>query len=330
MEQFYVGASELTFLTMDVEVPPEIGFCLSHRRLQRRPRQSAFPAARHKWMLDSGSFGYCNAGEPLPSPESYVAAVRRYDAEIGGLEWAAQQDLMCEPWMLAKTGRAVAENQRLNKENFWRLHELWWRAEELDYAAEHGLDPDEVRFDGFRADLTLLPFKPTLQGWEPDDYRRDVEMWYAAGVNLHEVNVVGLGSVCRRAATKPIRTLIEELSGYLDLHGFGLKTDALRTYGPVLPTADSHAWSEGTRHEEERWPCRHGRVKWERNCPLYAMQWGARIFADSGKDIHWESRWKGVPEYAATNGRVARSLAPHQMDLFDLDAWAGLVLDPTA
>ncbi len=308
MERFYAGASELGFLTMDVPVPAGIGFCLSHRRLQRRPRLSPFPKARHPWMLDSGSFGYCNAGEPLPSAESYVAAVRRYDAEIGGLDWAAQQDLMCEPWMLARTGRTVEENQRLNKANFWLLNDLWWRAEERDYALRHGLDPAGVRFDGLRPDLNLTPFRPTLQGWAPDDYRRDVEMWYRAGVNLEEVNVVGMGSVCRRAATKPVRALIEELSGFLDLHGCGLKTDALRMYGPVLPTSDSHAWSEGTRHETERWPCRHGRVRWERNCPLHAIEWGARVLAGSGEDIDWQSRWRGVPDYVLKTGRVTRPL----------------------
>lgn len=310
MEQFYVGASELTFLTMDVEVPRGIRFCLSHRRLQRRPRRSAFPRSRHKLMIDSGSFGYCNAGEPLPSPESYVAAVRRYDAEIGTVDWAAQQDLMCEPWMLAKTGSTVERNQQLNKDNFWRLHELWWQAEERAYEEERGLPAGSYRVDDvIRNDLTNLPFKPTLQGWDPDDYRRDVEAWYAAGVNLHEIDLVGLGSVCRRAATKPIRKLIEELSGFVDLHGFGLKTDALRMYGPVLPSADSHAWSKGTRYQEEDWPCVHGRVKWERNCPIYALEWGARVLAGSGDDMHWQARWTGLPPYAITNGRVPELMA---------------------
>ncbi len=177
---------------------------------------------------------------------------------------------------------------------------------DLDAWTNMILDPAAVRFEECRANLELFPIKPTLQGWEPDDYRRDVDMWFAAGVDLHEIDTVGLGSVCRRAATKPIRALIEELSGYLDLHGFGLKTDALRMYGPVLPTADSHAWSEGTRHEVDRWPCRHGRVKWERNCPTHAVEWGARILAESGEDIDWEARWEGLPEYVRANGRVIR------------------------
>ena len=297
MQGFYVGAPELSFLTMDVPVPDGLSFFLSHRRLCRRPRRSSFPKARHSWALDSGTFGYCNAAEPMPTPEEYVAALRRYDTEIGMMEWAAQQDLMCEPWMLAKTGRSVLENQQATIYNYLRLVDLWWLAEERDEAERLGLD--EYRHSPeIRDDPTLRPIKPTLQGWEPWEYRRHVDMWYAAGINLHEVDLVGLGSVCGRAATKPIHKLIEEFSGFLDLHGFGLKVDAIDMYGRILLTADSMAWSEGTRHDPQLWPCRHGRVTWERNCPVHAIEWGERILASAGEDVHWQDRWTGVPDYS--------------------------------
>lgn len=323
MERFYVGAPELNFVTMQDEVPNGLAFFMSHRRLSRRSRCSSFPKARHSWALDSGTFGYCNNTEQLPTPEEYVAAVRRYDTEIGNMEWAAQQDLMCEPWMLAKTGRTVKQNQRDTITNYQRLVELWWDAEDREHAARVGLD--DYHSGSLRDDLNLCPIKPSLQGWEPWEYRRHVDMWCDAGINLHEVNIVGLGSVCRRAATKPIRKLIEELSGFLDLHGFGLKADAVAMYGPVLLSSDSMAWSEGTRHQVERWYCPHGRVKWERNCPIHAIQWGARILDSGGDNVHWEDRWTGVPDYSAvemlellalwtpattaTNGRVTQPLA---------------------
>ena len=70
-----------------------------------------------------------------------MAAVRRYRDEIGGLEWAAPMDWMCEPFMLAKTGLTVAEHQARTVANYLELRSL---------APE-------------------LPFVPVLQGWSLDN-----------------------------------------------------------------------------------------------------------------------------------------------------------------
>jgi hypothetical protein len=68
---------------------------VSHRRLAGR---RSLPRAIAPWALDSGGFSELSLyGEWRTSPAEYVAAVRRYDTEIGGLEWAAPQDWMCEP-----------------------------------------------------------------------------------------------------------------------------------------------------------------------------------------------------------------------------------------
>ena len=87
-----------------------------------------------------------------PSPGEYVARVRRYADEIGGLVFAAPQDWMREPAILrggqfagmhfAGTGLTVGEHQRRTVENFLELLEL---------------APD-------------LPFIPVLQGWSTSDY----------------------------------------------------------------------------------------------------------------------------------------------------------------
>lgn len=60
---------------------------ISHRRLSGR---RSLPRAAHGWALDSGGFSELSLyGEWRTTPEEYVTAVRRYDTEIGRLEWAA-------------------------------------------------------------------------------------------------------------------------------------------------------------------------------------------------------------------------------------------------
>lgn len=55
----------------------------------------------------------------------YVAAVRRYDDEIGSLERAAPRDLTCEVAVLQRTGLSVREHQRRTVDNFVELQMLW-------------------------------------------------------------------------------------------------------------------------------------------------------------------------------------------------------------
>jgi hypothetical protein len=113
---------------------------VSHRPLAPRRR---LPRARIPWALDSGGFTELSLhGRWQTSAAEYVAAVRRYRDEIGGLEWAAPQDWMCEPFMLVKTGLTVAEHQARTVANYLELHSL---------APE-------------------LPFVPVLQGWSLGDY----------------------------------------------------------------------------------------------------------------------------------------------------------------
>lgn len=289
-----MGFPEPSWLAMDrairdeVGLPAQVGAYVSHWRLTRRPRKGPYPRATMPWGCDSGTFGANDTGRELVSPQEYVRDVWRFDKEIGMLEWAAPQDRMCESWMLAKNGWTVAGNQRHAIDNFKLLTDLWWGMQDADSAAlwdEPGYStPAEFRHPD------LCPFMPVLQGDEADDYRRHVEMYYAAGIRLEDYPVVGLGSVCRRAALKPIQDLVRELAGFLDLHGFGFKIDGVSTLGHLLGSADSMAWSEGTRHEVDDWPCKHGRVKWERNCPIEAMEWAGRVWNRAGEHVDWTDR----------------------------------------
>jgi hypothetical protein len=115
--RFYLGAHHPHWL----ERAPFPLF-VSHRRLAARRR---LPRAATGWALDSGGFTELRLhGRWHTSAAEYVAAVRRYRDEIGGLEWAALMDWMCEPFMLAKTGLTIAVHQAHTVANYLELHDL--------------------------------------------------------------------------------------------------------------------------------------------------------------------------------------------------------------
>lgn len=262
MIQFYLGTHQPAWLAQ-AGVP----LFVSHRRLAGR---KTLPRAQAGWALDSGGFSELSLfGEWRTSPEDYVAAVRRYDEEIGRLEWAAPQDWMCEPVMLAKTGLTVAEHQYRTVTNFKRLCDLW-------------------------GDAFSCPFMPVLQGWNRDDYLRCLDLYASHGVDLTEYPVIGLGSVCRRQATGEIGAVVAALRAVdpgMALHGFGVKKTGLAAYGHMLTaetetefnlgSADSMAWSFDAR--------RHGRRRCDgaghrncANCLPYALTWRAEVLAAIG------------------------------------------------
>ncbi|QFG09897.1 queuine tRNA-ribosyltransferase [Mycobacterium phage Geraldini] len=147
---------------------------VSHRRLSRL--RTTLPQAAAPWALDSGGFSELSMfGGWRTTPEAYVAAVVRYDEQIGRLDWAAPQDWMCEPDMIAKTGLSVVEHQERTVRNYVRLRELWADASEAE-----------------------CPFMPVLQGYATEDYLRCMDMYGEAGVDLGAIELVGVGSVCRR------------------------------------------------------------------------------------------------------------------------------------
>lgn len=107
--------------------------------------------------------------ERIVTARSYADELMRYRDAIGSLDWAAPQDWMCEPVMLAKTGMTVAEHQARTTLSVLELRRL--------------LSGEAV------------PIVPVLQGWRLDDYLRHVEQYRTAGVDLTAEPLVGLGSV---------------------------------------------------------------------------------------------------------------------------------------
>jgi len=226
---------------------------ISHRRLSGR---RTFPQAVGPWALDSGGYTELNLyGEWRTTLEEYVEAVERYGEEIGGLEWAAPQDWMCEPHVLAKTGLSVREHQERTVENFLELRDRG-------------------------------PFVPVLQGQTLPDYEACIDLYAAAGVDLRDAALVGLGTVCRRQREPEIARIVHELGAYgLRMHGFGMKSRGLARVGHVLASADSMAWSTGGRMEWQ-----HRRVRMCggdhkggcANCMPWALKWREKVIDGCG------------------------------------------------
>ena len=253
--RFYVGAPEPSWLAR-TRVP----LFVSHVRLRRR---RTLPRAMGRWALDSGGFSeLARHGRWTITPGDYVTAVRRYREEIGGLDWAAPMDWMCEPAMLGGgagavgTGLTVAEHQHRTVENFLELRSL---------APE-------------------LPIVPVIQGWTVTSYLRCVEMYQEAGVDLAAQPRVGVGSVCRRptiVSAAMVFGVLHDECGLRNLHGFGLKCSGLAIVGDYLSSADSMAWSFAARARGER--CPEGRRDC-RNCRHYAEEWRAEVLTAAGWD----------------------------------------------
>jgi hypothetical protein len=209
--RFWLGTHEVSWLAT-AAVP----LFVSHRRLMRRKR---LPLAISPWALDSGGFTELNLyGRWRTEEEEYVEAVERYRDQIGQLVWAAPQDWMCEPRVLARTGLTVAEHQERTVANYLSLR-------------SHG------------------PFVPVLQGQHLSDYERCIELYEQAGVDLWAEPIIGLGTVCRRSRAPEIAHICTTLgSTGLRLHGFGMKSAGMARVAHLLESVDSMAWSTRARY----------------------------------------------------------------------------------
>ena len=237
--QFYLGTNKGHWLGFS-----PVPLFVSHRTLRNR---RTFPQASVDWCLDSGGFTELSLyGKWLTTPEEYVDAIRRYQSEIGKLRWASQQDMMVEDVMLARTGQTIADHQQHTINNFLTLRTI---------ASE-------------------LPIIPVIQGQTISDYLRHIDAFNKAGVDLTKEPTVGIGSVCRRQATKEIVSIVQEVTNTgIRLHGFGMKTLGLRKVHHLMQSADSMAWSFTARREQIRLPdCDH-KARRCSDCLTYALLW---------------------------------------------------------
>ena len=251
---FYLGTHQTGWLAK-AGVP----LLVSDTRLRKRVR---LPRAAAPWAQDSGGFRQLQDHGDWSSvtPADYITRTRRYRDEIGLLQWAAPQDWMCEPAIIqggwhggqyfVGTHLTVAEHQRRTVANLLHLRDA---------------APD-------------LPFVPVLQGFILDDYQRCADLYDRAGIDLAAEPLVGLGSVCRRQATRGVHQIITALRarGISRLHGFGVKALGLDLYGDLIASADSLAWSYDARMARRPLMpgCTHANCA---SCLAYALDWRRRM-----------------------------------------------------
>jgi hypothetical protein len=241
---FYLGTHEPAWLKRTA-----VPLFVSRRRLARRKSQ---PRAIGRWALDSGGFTeLLMYGGWRTEPARYADEVCRWRDEIGGLDFAATQDWMCEPFMLEKTGKTVREHQELTIASYLELR---------------GLAPE-------------APWCPVLQGYAIDEYLDHAEQYRAAGVDLASLPRVGVGSVCRRQGTFEAVELFAALRQLgAKLHGFGLKGGFVaRCFGLGLASSDSLAWSlQARKRGAPLEGCTHKSCA---NCMRYAVAWRERAIS---------------------------------------------------
>lgn len=244
--RFYLGTHHPRWLSL-TDVP----LFVSRRRLTGLRR---LPRARGPWALDSGGFSELTIhGRWTITPMQYVDEVRRYQAGIGNLEWAATMDFMVEPEIRRRTGLSVEEHQHRTVDNYLELRSL---------APE-------------------LPWVPIVQGWVWADYEDHVADYERAGVDLRALPLVGIGSICRRQGTIRAAVLLQWLaSAGLRLHGFGLKTQGLVMASGALVSGDSMAWSLNARKNPPLPECAHRRCS---NCLAYALEWRGNLLDRLGQ-----------------------------------------------
>lgn len=241
MNRFYLGTHQPYWL-WETTVPLFVSVRTSAKIVTLKP-------ALCRYAIDSGGFTELSSyGAWRTPPEDYISECRRLRDECGVFDFAAPQDWMCEPFIVAKTGLSVEEHQKRTIKSFLSLRDA---------------APD-------------IPFIPVLQGWTLEDYLRHIEDYDNVGVDLSKERTVGAGSVCRRQNTREAGVIFTAIAMFgIRIHGFGIKSGGIKSYGEKLDSADSMAWSFAARREAIRLPgCTHSNCA---NCIRFALKWREKL-----------------------------------------------------
>lgn len=210
-------------------------------------KQRTIPKARGPLGGDSGGFSMLDQFGYWPIDDQTLGTEAVMWAEQAGREFDffAPRDWMCEPHMLAKTGKTIADHQALTIESVVEL----------------------------RARFPSVRWLPVLQGQHPDDYQSHIEQYAAAGLHLQLWPRVGVGSVCRRQGSAEAEAIINRVADLgIRAHAFGVKVDGLKRYGHRIASSDSMAWSAVARKRKILMPGCTGHANCA-NCMRWALEW---------------------------------------------------------
>lgn len=225
--------------------------------------------ATHRWALDSGGYTeLAKHGRWVITPEEYVAAVARYDREIGGLDWAAPQDWICDPDMIEGGGPRKYPGTRRFLDPDGRMTHLELRRRHQGLTVENYLLLRNLWPQ--YSDNPRCPFIPMLQGWTFGDFLYCEDLYAMAGVDLKACPVVGIGSVASRQGDPSITAVIGILARKYRLHVFGVKKKGAAVFGGDVWSGDTMSWSYKARREPPLPGHTHLNCA---NCLEYAVMW---------------------------------------------------------
>jgi len=161
-----------------------------------------------------------------------MSAVRRYDIQTGNLRWASTQD-----------------HQLLSVQSYLDLT-TWWQR----------LAPHRP-----------CPFQPVIQGDTAESYFGCVTVVDERGVDLAAIDLIGVGSLCRRERLSEIIEIAAALREHTTarLHGFGVKAQAIGLFDDVDSMAGSKA-AFARRAKHPRCTASHPVCS---SCLVYAAHW---------------------------------------------------------
>lgn len=258
---YYLGVPEPSWLHHGDGVPKFVSAARFDRYTTGGERWPI--ASASSYAIDSGAYiALTGTNKTVPwfdDPDVYGGKILRFIDNSGyPPDFAAIQDVPCEPAAQRATGLKVRDHQELTCDSY----------------------------DWLTREFPMVPWIPVLQGEKPGEHVDHAHMYADRGVDLASCHRVGIGSICRLTEldglVERIRQLEDLAAQGLRMHGFGIKTDALPLIGHVLASADSMAWSAHVRHNGRLNPirlpdCTHAGDC--RNCYRYAVHWRERVLA---------------------------------------------------
>lgn len=225
-------------------------FMFSFNRLKNR--KLSVPFNNYDWIMDSGAFSEIN----LNGKYTYTAQEYLHCVELHQPKMFFNMDYMCEPFVLKKTNLTIKEHQEKTIDNQIKITDL-------------------LKLFNIKGE-----FAGCIQGWNINDYINHIDMLKSQRLITDNM---GVGSICRRHSEIEILNILQAIKKEIPnikLHGFGIKTNALKN--PIihkcLNSCDSMAWSFAGRYDKKLCiNCEYPKVINCANCYQYMLKWYKKL-----------------------------------------------------